>query len=190
MKEAFNNVTNSIICSSIIACIVGLILILVPNMAIETIGIIAAVYIIAYGIMLVIVDIKASKYYIPFDGFLLGILFIILGIVLLCKPDIVPLVFTIALGIWIAVSSINLIKMALLTRKSYSSWFWLLLLGILDLLIGIVVIFNPFEASLSIAIFSGIVILVHGIVNIIDMILLKKDVKDVTKALEKQLKSA
>lgn len=74
MKEIFKKTTNSIIFSSIIAIIVGLVLIFYPSISLKTMGIIAAIYIIVYGIILIILDVKAYKYYIPFDGMLPGIL--------------------------------------------------------------------------------------------------------------------
>ncbi len=107
MKEIFKKTTNSIICSAIIACVVGLIMIINPNMSIKTISIIASIYIILHGIILIILDIKASKYYIPFDGMLPGILSVILGIILISKPNILSTLFTIAIGVWIILSSIN-----------------------------------------------------------------------------------
>ena len=61
MKELFKRTTNSIIISSILACVVGFILIINPTMSIKTMGIIAAIYIILHGLTLIIIDIKATK---------------------------------------------------------------------------------------------------------------------------------
>lgn len=162
MKEIFKRVTNGIICSSILACIIGLIMILAPDVSIKTIGIIASIYIIVHGFILIVLDIQVSRYYIPFDGMLSGILSIVLGILLLGKPDILTTIFTIAIGVWIVLSSINSIKISLTIRKEDTSWILLLILGILDLVAGIIVIFNPFEASMSITIFVGIMIMIHN----------------------------
>lgn len=190
MKEIFNNTINSVIFSSAIALVVGLIMIFFPQISIETIGMMAACYIILHGIMLVYLDIKASKMYLPFDGLLTGILCVLLGIVLLCKPNILPVVFTLIIGVWMILSSINFIKIAIKICKTNLPWIWILLLGILDLIAGIVVVFNPFEASVSITLFAGIMIVVHSIIDIVDMIVIKKDIKDISKELEKTLKAA
>ena len=190
MKEIFNSTINSIIFSSVIALIVGLIMIFFPAITIETIGIIAACYIILHGIMLIYLDIKAYKYNLPFEGLLIGIVSVLLGIFLICKPNILPLVFTIVIGIWMILSSINYIKIAIKISGTSLPWIWILLLGILDLIAGIVVIFNPFEASISITLFAGIMLIVHSIINIVDMLVIKKDVKDISKEIEKSLKAA
>ena len=188
MKEVFKKTTNSIICSSIIAFIVGLIMVISPSMSIKTIGTIISIYIILHGIVLIVLDMQASKYYIPFDGMLSGILSVILGIILLGKPNILSTIFTIAIGVWIALSSINSIKMAISLRNDDAPWFLLLLLGIVDLVVGIIVAFNPFEASLSITVFAGIMIMIHSIISIIDMIIIKKDAKKISKVIENKLK--
>ena len=164
IKEIFKRTTNSVICSSILAIIVGIILVVSPDMSIKTISMIAAIYIIIHGVLLVVLDIKAAKYYVPFDGLLTGIISIILGVVLLGRPNILSTIFTIAIGIWITLSSINIIKLSL------------------------IVIFNPFEASLSIAVFAGLMIIAHSVINIVDMLVIKKEVKNISKAIENQLK--
>ena len=188
MKELFKRTTNSIIISSILACVVGFILIINPTMSIKTMGIIAAIYIILHGLTLIIIDIKATKYYIPFDGILPGILSIIIGVILILKPNILSILFVVSVGIWIALSSINSIKMSLVLKNEDAPWLLLLLLGIIDLILGIIVVFNPFEASISIAVFIGIMLIIHSIVDIIDMIVIKRDVKKISSIFERKLK--
>ena len=189
MKEIFKRTTNSIIASAILSALVGIIMIIFPNMSIKTISMISAIYIILHGVILIVLDIKASRYYIPFDGMLPGILSIILGIILLVKPNILSTLFTIAIGVWIILSSINSLKMAISLRGEDVPWVLLLLFGIIDLIIGIIVVFNPFTASISLMIFIGIMLIVHSIIDIIDMIIIKRDAKKISKAIEMHFKS-
>ena len=190
MKEIFSKVANSIIISSIVALIVGIIMIMFPDVSIKTMGIVAAVYIIIQGVALLYVDTLASKFYLPFDGFFSGIVSIIIGIILLFRPAVVPVVFTIGLGIWIIITSINYIRVAIKIRKTKLPWIVILVLGILDLLAGLLMIFNPFEATLSIVLFAGIMIIVHSVINIIDVIIIKKDIKEISKEFTNMLKEA
>lgn len=188
MRQAFKNATNSIICSSVIACIIGLIMIIYPQIPIKTIGIVAAIYLILHGIVLIVWDFQTEKYYIPFDGMLPGILSVLIGILLISKPNILSTLFTIAIGVWIALSSINSLKMAVVLKNEDAPWILLLLLGIVDLIIGIIVVFNPYEVSHSIVMFSGIMIIIHSVIDIIDMIIIKRDAKKISKIIEKRLK--
>lgn len=188
MKELFKRTATSIILSSIAAFIIGLIMVVAPGISLQTIGVVAGIYIIIHGIVLIALALAANMAYVPFYGVMSGLLSIILGIILLAMPSILSTVFAIALGIWIILSSINIISIAITTRKEYSNWGLLLLLGIIDLICGVIILFNPFASSISIVVLGGIVIMVHSIINIVDMIVIKKNVKDITKAVEASFK--
>lgn len=188
MKEKFNEAINSVILSSVLTLILGLIIVIFPKISIDTLGIIVAIFMIMYGVAFVYLDIKAAQYYIPFDGFISGIVSVLIGILLLCKPAIVSVILTIVIGIWMIVSSINCIKIALKLTKTNLPWVLILILGIIDLLAGIIVLVNPFEATVSLTLFAGIMLMVHSVINIIDMFIIKKDVKEISQAITNKLK--
>lgn len=188
MKEIFKRTINMAISLSILSCVVGLIMIINPSLSIKTIGIIISIYIILHGIVLIVLDIKSTKYFIPFDGMMTGILSIILGILLLGKPNVISTIFAITIGVWIVLSSINTIKMSIVLKEEDVPWALLLILGIIDLSAGVIVIFNPFEASISMIVFAGVMIMLHSIINIVDLFIIKKDVRKIEKAITKKIK--
>ena len=108
MKEVFKRATTVMICLSILAFIIGLIMTVYPGLSINTIGIIVGIYIIIHGITLVVLDFKSNLSYVPFDGIVSGILFILLGIVLIITLGILYVILTMVLGIWIILSSVML----------------------------------------------------------------------------------
>lgn len=184
MKELFKRTTTSIILSSIAAFIIGLIMAVVPNLSLQVIGITIGIYVIVHGITLITLNFVSHNVYIPFYGIASGILSIIVGLILVAMPNILSVIFAIALGIWIILSSVNVISIAVTVKKTVSNWSLWLLLGIIDLICGIIILFNPFASSLSIVVLGGIIIMIHSIISIIGMIMLKKNVKEVAKALE------
>lgn len=188
MKEAFKRTATSILISSVIAFILGLLMAVVPNISLQAIGIVLGIYVIAHGIALIVLDFMAHNIYIPFHGIMSGILSIIVGLILVAMPDILPVVFAIALGIWIILSSINTISISISVRKGVSNWYLWLLLGIIDLICGIIILFNPFASSISIVVLGGIIMMVHSVITFVDTIMIKKDVKEVSKALEASIK--
>lgn len=188
MKERFNSTINSIIVSSILALVIGLIMVFFPAISVNTIGIMVSVFIILHGIVLVYMDFKAAQHNVPYDGLLSGIISILLGALLLCKPSLVSVMLVFIIGIWILLSSINNIRIAVNLSKTDLPWVFILLLGILDLFAGIIVIFNPFEATISLTLFSGIMIIVHSVINIVDMTMLKKDATKISEELDKIVK--
>ena len=188
MKDLFKRITTSILITSIIAFIIGLIMVIVPNISLQIIGIIVGIFVIVFGIVLIALNFAAHNIYIPFYGIMTGVLSIIVGLILIAMPGILPTVFAIALGIWIILSSVNIINIAITVRKEVSNWYLWLLLGIIDLICGVIVLFNPFASSISVVILGGIVIMIHSAITIIDTIMIKKDAKEVAKALEANFK--
>ena len=179
MKRAFQNITNSIIGVSVLSLIIGFILILYPSMSLKTLGIVSSIFLIVHGIILLSLEMRFIKIYVPFESMVTGVLSIILGIVLFINPEIASILITIAIGMWIIVSSVNNIKVAYFFRnvKAFPSTL-MIILGILDIILGCLVILNPFEASITLTLYLGIMLIVHSIFNIVDMIILKKNVKD------------
>lgn len=188
MKEIFKKTTASVIVSSIIAFIIGLVMAAMPGVSLEIIGIIVGIYVIVHGVALIAVDFAAHNAYVPFYGIISGILSIIVGVILLAMPNALPTIFAIALGIWIILSSVNVISVAVSVKNYVSKWYLWLILGIVDLLCGTIVLFNPFASSLTIVVLGGIVIMVHSVITIVDMVLIRKDAKDVEKAIEASIK--
>ena len=179
MKELFNKFTNSIIIVSVLAIIAGLLMILYPKVSIETLGIIAACYMIAQGGVSIFLGIKSNKYDTPFDSLLTGFISIISGVVLLSMPESLSVLLTIIVGIYMISVSVEHIKIALEVKKiNGMPWGLILSLGIINLIIALLVIFNPFKATIAIEIYIGAMLIAQGILNIINMITLKRKIKD------------
>ena len=190
MKDLFKRITTSVLITSIIAFIIGLIMVIVPDLSLQVMGVVFGIFAIVYGIVLIALNFAAHTIHIPFFGIITGVLSIIVGLILVAMPGILSTVFAIALGIWIILSSINIISIAITVRERVSNWYLWLLLGIIDLIAGIIILFNPFASSISIVVLGGIIIMVHSVVTIADTIMIRKDAKEVAKALEESFKTA
>ncbi len=188
MKDLFRRTTTSIIISSVIAFILGLVMAVVPNISLQVMSIVFGIFVIIYGVALIVLDFMAHHVYIPFYGIMTGLLSIIAGIVLIAMPNILSTVFAIALGIWIILSSVNIISISITVRGKVDNWYLWLLLGIVDLICGIIILFNPFGASISLVALGGIIIMIHSVITIVDMIMIKNDAKELSKAIEETVK--
>lgn len=184
MKKIINKFTNSIIFVSIISIIIGLLFIIYPDISIKTIGIIIAIYMIIHGIILCIFNFQTRDIFYPIDSLFGGIILIILGIVIILKPTHLTSLLTIILGVYILASSITNIRLSIDLKDEDIPWILMLIIGIIDLLAGLVIIINPFEASISLTIFIGIMLIVHAICNITDIFTLKMNIRKIKKYLE------
>lgn len=188
MKEYLKRITTSILVSSIIAFIIGLMMAVIPNISLQVIGIVFGIYLMIHGCALIVLNFMAHRIYIPFHGIMSGLLSIVIGIILIAMPNILSTIFAIALGIWIILSSINTINIAISVKEAIPNWYLWLILGIIDLICGFIILFNPFASSISVVILGGVIIMVHSVITIIDTIMIRKDAKKVVKAIEDKVK--
>ena len=187
MKKAFQKITNSIIGISILLIVIALLLIIYPEISLKTVGIISALFMIIHGILLISLEFSLSKIFVPFENMLMGVLSIVLGLVIISKPDSAIMVVALAFGIWIIISSINSIKCAMFFRKIKNFPFTeLLIINILDMILGLLIIFNPLEASITLTFYLGFILLIHSILMLIDMIVLKKNVHDKEQSIKEK----
>lgn len=178
MKTIVKTITNSVICTSLLAVLLGIVLVAYPGMTLFAIGVAIAAYLIVHGIALVILDIKAWRLYIPFEGLLQGILCIILGVLLAKNPASIADYFGIVMGLWIIVTSFGSIKAAAALRGTGAPWVLMIIINLIDIIIGGLVLYFPTLSSLAMTICIGIVLIVHSVISIIYMLVIRKNSRD------------
>ncbi|MBR4720233.1 MAG: DUF308 domain-containing protein [Clostridia bacterium] len=181
MKNIFKNFTNSVIVLSILAILLGVVMIVYPGISLIAFGLIVASYLLVNGITLIILDIKAWRLYIPFNGLLQGILCVLMGILLAMYPETITVYIGTFVGFWIILSSFDGIKLASALRGTSAPWVLMIIMNIIDIIIGCLVIYSPILSSISLTVGLGVVLIIHAVINIVDMIMVKKNAKDMEK---------
>ena len=96
-----------------------------------------------------------------------GLLCIILGSFMLIAPKVVISVLPVMLGIVIIIDSILRIQMAFdLKRMQYEKWWMHLSLAIITVVLGAMLLFNPFAGGIVLTRFIGITLTIDGAVNL------------------------
>lgn len=183
MKSIVKTITTIGIVFAVLAALVGVSLIAHPVASILVYGIIFGIYLLAEGIMLVVLSIKTRKSEAPVNGLLKGILSIILGIMLLQNADAewMALYFGTIFGIDIIITGIIGITTSVSLRKTDTPWVLPLVLSIISIIFGSMVLYSPIFSALTITVFSGIVLIVEAVLGILLMILLRKNEEEVEK---------
>lgn len=179
VNSIFNKMTLFSLINSIITIIVGICLIFIPDLSNKVIGIIT-------GIIFLLAGANSIYKYIKRDGAKLytlniafGILYLLLGIVIIVFPFSVSEFVTICLGIYVVVNGASKINYGVWLKKgSEESWLVTLVSGILLLIIGILIMFNPFVA-LTLTRLVGIFLLISGILDLASAILCKQRSKEI-----------
>lgn len=189
MIKKLNSFINSSICISIMFIIIGIIMVIMPKMSLEILGVILSVILIINGIILMITDIKLNNNFIPVDMLPASMLSILLGIMILIYPNILSIIIPLILGTWFIMTSIFKIRLTLyLSKIKNTPWILLMLISILSIVCGFILILNPIDSSVAITLFIGIIIIVYAISDIINMIVLKRNIKNLTKYFKENIK--
>ena len=179
MKTLFKRTTNSMIVLSVLAILLGIAMIVYPDVSLTALGYAVAAYLIVQGITLIVVDVKAWRMFIPFDGFLPGVLCILLGVLLAKTPEALAVYIGVFVGLWVIVSGFSGVKFANLLRKLGAPWLLPVLAYAAEIILGCLMLFSPVLSSLSLTVALGIILIAHAVVNLVTVISVKQNVRDV-----------
>lgn len=104
----------------------------------------------------------------------MGLLTFLIGVVMLIKPQISMVTLPFFIGFVVVFRSINAISMAMDLRNFGARYGGLLLMGILGMLLGLILLWDPRLAGLSVVIYTGIALIVAGLFNVMTAMILKK----------------
>lgn len=100
---------------------------------------------------------------------IIGILDILIGIFIMLNLQFGMIAIAIMFAIWIILDSVFMLIISSYVKKYSKGRFWfLVVIGIIGLLIGITLLFNPIGGVLSIALIIGIYFMITGIVHVLD----------------------
>lgn len=151
----------------ILAFILGLLIIIKPLDALIGIALLIGVITLAGGIALMVYAI-ANRQRVEDWGWLLaeGLFDVLIGIAILAYPALSVLLLTSLLGVWFIVSGIfQLVYYSRHRRRSEKRQI-VLFNGIITLLLGIVIVFNPMGGAIGLTLVIGITAVIYGILLI------------------------
>lgn len=105
---------------------------------------------------------------------IIGILFIALGVLALFFGRVAYFTLTLIFSLSFLFSGISEIVFSIGNRKRIHNWVWSLLLGILDLIFGVVLLANPAISMLILALYIGFSVMIRSIGGIVFAFDLKK----------------
>ena len=170
---------------SILMIVLSLCLIFKPVKSIETFVLLFSIIMLVNGVIGVVTyfTIESDERLFSFD-LLSGITNIIAGVLVFIYRSSLVEVFPIMLGIYVIVS--NLLKMQIsinLSTIPESNWVLLVIMSILNMIIGILLITNPFESIITITTLCGIFLLVSEVISLVEEIYVLIKIKKFEKTI-------
>ena len=156
--------------------LLGILLILRPDVMISVLSILLGAVFIVIG-FLKLVDFFTSE---DKEDYLLtmALIFVIIGTIIILSPTIISNLFSIALGIWIISAGLRNFQTTLIWKEIKSGyWTATLVFSILTILAGIVILVNTTLAVQMI----GCIITSYAVLDIITKIIFMKKIEDYLK---------
>lgn len=177
--ENFGKIFVTTILSSVIFVALGIFLYTKPETTISTISYILGIIIILLG------SFSFGKYFQSReDGYkfsfslIYGVLSFVIGLILILNPTALATLIPFVIGFWMIINSTVKIQYSLNLRQFENrAWVPTFIIGLLTLVCGLVMVFNPFEGALLITKMIGLFIIIYSILDIIEVFLLNKNIK-------------
>lgn len=157
---------------SVMFCIAGALFIALPDISITIIGISMGITMIVFGIVKLVGYFSRDLFRLAFQFDLeLGILLLVLGVMVLIRPDDLMTFICIALGISILTDGLFKVQIALDSKRfGIKSWWVILALAVVAGTIGVFLIFRSAKSAQFLTVLLGVSILAEGILNLYTVI--------------------
>lgn len=179
IENVFNKMMLYTMLSSLITIIMGILVLVFPELSNKAVGVFV-------GISLLVIGLTSVYKYLHRDGAKLfalnltfSIVYIALGAIIIVYPYKVMEFVTICLGIFFIINGLNKGNYAIWLKKgNEDAWLVTLGSGVLLIIIGLLLIFNPF-AGLTLTQLVGAFLIVTGIIDFTDAFLFKQRANEI-----------
>ena len=153
---------------SVILCILGIVLMLYPEISAAALCYILGAVLVVYGVFKMIGYFSRDLYRLAFQFDLaFGILISAVGLIMILHPAKIIAFIYIAMGLIILTDGLFKIQIALDAKHFGMSRWWLIAaLAVLTGVLGLFVVINPFESAAAIMAMLGAALLLEGILSL------------------------
>ena len=157
---------------SVLSLVLGVILIVKPDISMKTVGTVLGVIMIAFGIVKLVGYFSKDLFRLAFEYDLAaGILMILIGTVLVSNPARALEFFCTVLGILVLADGLFKIQISIDSKRFGIRLWWLILTAaIITGALGVALIFAPEESVRVMTVLLGVTLLCDGILNISTML--------------------
>ena len=179
-----NNFLNAAINTTILMVAIGIFLALFPTLSLEITRWIFIIALVSAGLNMITSDLTGKKRGGLISGTILGSFILLLGLIILINPGILSII-PIAIGFYIVISSLTKLRMTLALKEISNSAFTAsILMNIISVVSGIIIIFQPIASTAVAVMLLGTMLIVYGISDLINIIILKAHVQEFSKKMK------
>ena len=152
------------ILTGVLYILLGIVALLIPETMQKTLGYLIGIVLIVAGAVSIICyllrDARDNYYH---NEFVFGLVGIVLGVAVLYKVEVIISLIPFILGILVLFSGCSKLQDAIdLKRLSYGSWVGMLVVAVINIILGVVLICNPFQAAVLLFRVLGVGLILSG----------------------------
>lgn len=171
----FRKMQGSYIVMAVAYVVFGLSLLIKPTVICYAIGAVCVIYAVAN--LIKYFTGSMNRMYIEPD-FVLSVIICVFGIVTIVRPSVIISILPFIVGIVLVFSGLIKVQDGInLKRFNYDRWFLVLGFAVISVILGIVVLLNPFGTGLLFTRMVGLFFTVDGVLSISSIVMLRKNGK-------------
>jgi uncharacterized membrane protein HdeD (DUF308 family) len=166
--EMLSELKKNSMLSGVVSLIIGAVLAFWPGMAMTAVCRVIGAALLIIGIIYIVMHFTNKEHKMAGSAFLiLGILLAALGIWIWSKPAWLITLIPLIVGLILIVDgAMNIMESVVTSRQGYGGWWFSLILAILTIVLGILLVYNPFEAASTVTRIIGIAMIYSGITDL------------------------
>lgn len=170
---------NASILYGLVLIMAGLILAFFPEITAKTIAYTIGIVAIVLGVFYIIRYFNTKPGYIGENrGLVSGFVIIIFGILIFVKSEMIISIIPIILGFIVTTSGLNTLQQGIdLARVNGNGWGAVILMAVINIVVGVVALCNPFSTATLLIRIIGIGMVYSGITDILISLYLSKQIK-------------
>ncbi len=166
---------------SVLFILIGTFLLARPEDAIHLVSYALGIILALWGMISIVqffTD-RESQNYLEFS-FILGVFMFIFGIIIIVKPNTIASIIPLLLGIWMLINGVTKLSYALTLNKNKNAASSIII-SILIIVLGILLVFNPFAGAKTLVQILGVTIIVYSVLDLAECFAIRRIVKKETK---------
>ena len=153
------------ILTGVLYILLGIVALVIPEAMQKTLGYLIGIVLIVAGLISIICyllrDARENYYH---NEFVFGLVGMVVGAAVLYKVEVIISLIPFILGILVLFSGCSKLQDAIdLKRLSYGSWAGMLVVAVINIILGIVLICNPFKAAIVLFRVLGVGLILSGV---------------------------
>lgn len=148
--------------------LLGLVLLIWPGTTMRIVCTLLGGMLLIYGLVQMILYLINKERTMLSQGMMVfGIVLAVIGIWILTRPEMIIMAVPVIVGVLIVIHGVhNVVQAIALKKDSYDRWWLAFLFGALTVVLGGILVYNPFEVAETVVRFIGIFLIYDGVSDI------------------------